>query len=81
MGKPNQVNFTIATKDSRIQDLLKIVEHDDPSVLGKVSFRAAVNLNNGPGKLIVLILVFCFGRFRLGPWVGYYGGGGIARFS
>ena len=52
VGKPNQVNFTIATKDSRIQDLLKIVEQDDPSVLGKVSFHAAVNLDSGPGKFL-----------------------------
>ena len=52
VGKPNKVNFTIATKDSRIQDLLKIVEQDDPSVLGKVSFHAAVNLSNGPGKFL-----------------------------
>jgi hypothetical protein len=52
VGKPNKVNFTIATKDSRIQDLLKIVEQDDPSVLGKVSFHAAVNLNSGPGKFL-----------------------------
>jgi hypothetical protein len=48
VGKPNQVNFTIATKDSRVQDLLKIVDQDDKSVVGKVSFHAAVNLNNGP---------------------------------
>jgi hypothetical protein len=52
VGKPNKVNLTIATKDSRIQDLLKIVEQDDPSVLGRVSFHAAVNLNNGPGKFL-----------------------------
>jgi hypothetical protein len=52
VGKPNKVNFTIATKDSHVQDLLKIVEQDDPSVLGKVSFHAAVNLNNGPGKFL-----------------------------
>jgi hypothetical protein len=52
VGKPNQVNFTIATEDSRVQDLLKIVEQDDPSVLGKVSFQAAVNLNSGPGKFL-----------------------------
>jgi hypothetical protein len=52
VGKPNKVNLTIATKDSRVQDLLKIVEHDDPSVVGKVSFHAAVNLNNGPGKFL-----------------------------
>ncbi|MDQ1451436.1 MAG: hypothetical protein QOK38_1302 [Acidobacteriaceae bacterium] len=52
VGKPNKVNLTIATKDSRVQDLLKIVEHDDPSIVGKVSFHAAVNLNNGPGKFL-----------------------------
>jgi hypothetical protein len=52
VGKPNKVNLTIATKDSRVQDLLKIVEHDDPSVVGKVSFHAAVHLNNGPGKFL-----------------------------
>jgi hypothetical protein len=52
VGKPNKVNFTIATKDSRIHDLLKIVEQDDPSVLGKVSFHAAVNLDSGPGKFL-----------------------------
>ena len=52
VGKPNKVNFTIATKDSRVQDLLKIVDQDDPSVVGKVSFHAAVNLNNGPEKFL-----------------------------
>jgi hypothetical protein len=52
VGEPNKMNFTIATKDSRIQDLLKIVEQDDPSVVGKVSFHAAVNLNKGPGKFL-----------------------------
>jgi hypothetical protein len=52
VGKPNKVNLTIATKDSRIQDLLKIVEEKDPSVLGKVSFHAAVNLDSGPGAFL-----------------------------
>jgi hypothetical protein len=52
VGKPNKVNFTIATKDSRVQDLLKIVDQDDPSVVGKVSFHAAVNLNKGPEKFL-----------------------------
>jgi hypothetical protein len=52
VGKPNKVNLTIATKDSRIQDLLKIVEQEEPSVLGKVSFHAAVHLNNGPGMFL-----------------------------
>ena len=52
VGKPNEINLTIATKDSRIQDLLKIVDQDDPSVAGKVSFHAAVNLDSGPGKFL-----------------------------
>ena len=52
VGRPNKVNLTIATKDSRIQDLLKIVEQQDPSVLGRVSFHAAVHLNNGPEKFL-----------------------------
>jgi hypothetical protein len=52
VGKPNKVNLTIATKDSPVQDLLKIVEQEEPSVLGKVSFHAAVTLNNGPGKFL-----------------------------
>ena len=28
--------------------------------------------------LIILLLVFGFGGYRLGPGVGYYGGGGIS---
>jgi hypothetical protein len=52
VGKPNKVNLTIATKDSRVQDLLKIVEQDEPSVLGRASFHAAVTLNNGPGEFL-----------------------------
>jgi hypothetical protein len=51
-GKPNQVNLTIATKDSRVEDLLRIVEHDEPSIAGKVTFHAAVHLNNGPGPFL-----------------------------
>jgi hypothetical protein len=52
VGNPNRVNLTIATKDSRVEDLLKIVEHDDPSVVGKVSFHAALNLKSGPGRFL-----------------------------
>jgi hypothetical protein len=52
VGKPNKVNLTIATKDSRVQDLLKIIEQEEPSVLGRVSFHAAVHLNNGPEKFL-----------------------------
>jgi hypothetical protein len=52
VGRPNKVDLTITTKDSRIQDLLKIVEQQDPSVLGRVSFHAAVHLNNGSEKFL-----------------------------
>ncbi len=52
VGKPNQVNLTIDTRDSRVEDLLKIVEHSEPSVAGKVSFHAAVNLRNGSGVFL-----------------------------
>ncbi|HEX6494843.1 MAG TPA: hypothetical protein VF018_05135 [Acidobacteriaceae bacterium] len=52
VGKPNKVNFTIATKDSRVEELLRMVEQDEPSVRGKVSFHAAVNLSNGPERFL-----------------------------
>ncbi len=52
VGKPNKVHFTIATKNSRVEELLRIVEKDEPSVAGDVSFHAAVNLNNGPGPFL-----------------------------
>lgn len=52
VGKPNKVNLTIATKNSRVEDLLRIVERDEPSVAGNVSFHAAVNLNNGPKRFL-----------------------------
>jgi hypothetical protein len=47
VGKPNKVNFTIATKNSRVEELLRMVEQGEPSVRGKVSFQAAVSLKNG----------------------------------
>ena len=28
--------------------------------------------------LVVLLLVFCFGGYRMGPGIGYYGGGGLS---
>jgi hypothetical protein len=28
--------------------------------------------------LIILILVFGFGGYRMGPGIGYYGGGGVS---
>jgi hypothetical protein len=52
VGKPNKVNLIIGTKDSRVKDLLKIVEHDEPSVAGRVSFHAAVQLNSGSGAFL-----------------------------
>ena len=51
VGKPNRVNFTIATRDS-VEDLVKIVEHDNPSVVGKLSLHAAVNLKSGCGNFL-----------------------------
>jgi hypothetical protein len=46
-GQPNKLAVTVATENSRVEDLLKIIEKDNPSVAGKVSFRAAVNLDSG----------------------------------
>jgi len=31
--------------------------------------------------LIILILVFGFGGYRMGPGLGYYGGGGLSSCS
>ena len=28
--------------------------------------------------LVVLLLAFCFGGYRMGPGIGYYGGGGLS---
>lgn len=52
VGKPNKVNFTIAATNSRIEELLTMIEQDEPSVRGKVSFQATVSLNNGPKRFL-----------------------------
>jgi len=46
-GSPNKLSLRIATRDSHVEDLLSIIESDEPSVRGKVSFDAAVSLNHG----------------------------------
>jgi hypothetical protein len=51
-GSPKKVALTIATQDSRVEDLLTVVEHGVPSVIGKVSFHAAVDFSEGPGKFL-----------------------------
>lgn len=51
-GTPKKVAVTIATKDSRVQDLLQIIEEDSPQVAGNISFQAAVEFNQGPEKFL-----------------------------
>jgi hypothetical protein len=46
------VAVTIETKDSRVEDLLKIVEEAPPQVEGDVNFRAAVEFGEGPGRFL-----------------------------
>jgi hypothetical protein len=51
-GSPNRLSLAIATKDSHVEDLLSIIESEQPSVRGMVSFHAAVNLNGGGKKFL-----------------------------
>jgi hypothetical protein len=46
------VAVTIETKDSQVEDLLKIVEEAPPPVEGDVNFRAAVEFGEGPGRFL-----------------------------
>jgi hypothetical protein len=55
-GTPNKLSLRIATKDSHVEDLLGIIESDEPSVRGKVSFDAGVSLNHGTNFLQRLAL-------------------------
>ena len=50
-GSPRKVAVTIETKDSQVEDLLTIVERAPP-VEGDVSFRAAVEFGEGPGRFL-----------------------------
>jgi len=51
-GSPKTVAVTIATKDSEVSDLLKIVEGSPPQVEGNVSFDAAVEFGEEPGRFL-----------------------------
>jgi hypothetical protein len=51
-GSPRKVAVTIETKDSQVEDLLKIVEESPPQVEGDVNFRAAVEFGEGPGRFL-----------------------------
>jgi hypothetical protein len=51
-GSPKKVAVTIETKNSQVRDLLKIVEQASPQVEGAVSFRAAVNFGEEPGRFL-----------------------------
>jgi hypothetical protein len=51
-GSPNKLSLRIATKNSHVEDLLSMIERDEPSVRGKVSFDAAVSLNDGGKRFL-----------------------------
>jgi hypothetical protein len=51
-GSPKKLSVTITTRDSPLGDLLKIIQQGSPSVTGTVSFKAAVNMDGGPGELL-----------------------------
>ena len=51
-GSPNKLSLLIATKDSRVEDLLSVIQQSNPSVKGRVSFHAAVRLNDGREKFL-----------------------------
>lgn len=47
-GSPKKVAVTITTENSRVDQLLDMVEESTPEVTGDVSFRAAVDFEEGP---------------------------------
>jgi hypothetical protein len=51
-GSPKKAALTIATSNSRVEDLLPLVESADPAVTGQINFKAAVDFTNGPGKFL-----------------------------
>jgi hypothetical protein len=51
-GSPNRLSLVIGTKDSHVEDLLSMIESNQPSVRGTVSFHAAVTLNGGGKKFL-----------------------------
>jgi len=51
-GSPKKVAVTIATNNSHLEDLLKIVEQSDPQVEGDASFQAKAEFADGPGRFL-----------------------------
>lgn len=51
-GRPKKVDVQLATTDGDVNGLLRIVEQEDPSVAGKISFHAAVQYQAGPGPFL-----------------------------
>ncbi len=51
-GTPKKAAITIATKDSDVADLLKIVEREPPQVEGLLNFQAAVEFGEEPGRFL-----------------------------
>jgi hypothetical protein len=51
-GSPKRLSITIATNDSPVGDLLKMVQRQSPSVAGTATFKAAVEVGSGPGEFL-----------------------------
>lgn len=51
-GSPKKLAATIAAQGARVDELLDVVEHSAPSVTGRVSFRANVQLGAGPQRFL-----------------------------
>jgi hypothetical protein len=51
-GRPNKLSLMIATKNSHVENLLSIIESDEPSVRGRVTFDATVSLNDVGAKFL-----------------------------
>lgn len=51
-GSPKKATFTFATKDSRLEQLLAIVESSKPTVVGRVSFQAEADFTSGTGRFL-----------------------------
>ena len=51
-GSPKKLSITIATKDSPVGDLLKMVQRENPSVAGTINFKATLDVGGGPGAFL-----------------------------
>lgn len=51
-GNPRSVDLKFGTQDSRLEQLLEMVEQSDPTVAGDVRFNAAANFTTGPGPFL-----------------------------